>query len=100
MEINTTQYPSDYTFAAVVGKALGLYVSVADFSPVGDGRMFRMIVDGLVNREQLRDIMDLTVRDHEGVFSFSCLESVQGPVVDQGPRRNLATSYIRVTLTR
>jgi len=97
MHLDCREYPVGYTFAEVAGKGLGLYVSVADFTMAGDRRIFRMIVDGELSREQLSALMDSTIRDAHGSYEFLQIEAITGPAVDQGPRTAPTSHYMRVT---
>lgn len=97
MHLDCREYPVGYTFAEVAGKALGLYVSVADFTMSGDHRIFRMIVDGELTRGQLAVLMTSTVRDAHGSYEFLQIEAITGPAVDQGPRLVPTSHYMRVT---
>lgn len=97
MQLDCTKYPQGYTFAAAASEALGLYVKVADFTMAGDTRIFRMIIDPEINKKQLRELMFSSVKDAFGSYDFHHLESIAGPVVDQGPRVSPYTTYIRVT---
>lgn len=97
MYLDCREYPVGYTFAEVASKALGLYVNVADFTMAGGKRIFRMIVDAEISREQLKHLMSSSVRDQFDVYTFYQLEAITGPTVDQGPRMQAGSHYIRIT---
>jgi len=97
MHLDCREYPKGYTFAEVVGQALGIYVNVADFTVAGHRRVFRMIVDADLSREQLKMLLESTVRDAHGTYSFLQLEAITAPNVDQGARTANVSHYIRVT---
>ena len=97
MFIDCREYPVGYTFAEVASKALGIYVSVADFTRAGDKRIFRMIVDAELSGEQLQGLLDGKITDQHGSYVFYQLEAISGPTVDQAPRATPGSHYIRVT---
>lgn len=97
MYLDCREYPVGYTFAQVAAEALGLYVNVADFTMAGDKRIFRMIVDGEISREQLKALMSSSVRDQFDVYTFFQIEAITGPNVDQGARTALTSHYLRIT---
>lgn len=97
MHLDCTKYPEGHTFAEEAAKALGIYVNVADFSEHDGKRMFRMIVDPEIDKKQMREILFSTIKDKKGTYEFAFLETISGPIVDQGPRRGEMTVYIRIT---
>lgn len=97
MYLDCREYPVGYTFAEVASQALGLYVNVADFTVAGGKRIFRMIVDAEISREQIKHLMSSSVRDQFDVYTFYQLEAITGPAVDQGPRMQAGSHYIRIT---
>jgi hypothetical protein len=97
MFLDCREYPAGYTFAEVAGKALGMYVNVADFTMAGGKRIFRMIVDAEITREQIKTLLSSSVRDQFDVYTFYQLEAITGPAVDQGPRMSPAAQYLRIT---
>lgn len=97
MHLDCTKYPKGHTFAEAAGEALGLYVKVADFAQHKGRRIFRMIIDPELDKNQLFDLISSTVKDQQATYEFSYMEIIQGPIVDQVPGRATTTSYIRVT---
>jgi hypothetical protein len=97
MHLDCRDYPVGYLLTEVIAQKLGIYVSIADWSVNGDRRTFRMIIDGTLDKRQVRELMFSTIKDTSGTYEFAYLETIMGPVVDQGPRVNSTTSYIRVT---
>ena len=97
MYLDCREYPVGYTYAEVAGQALGIYVNVADFTMVGDQRVFRMVIDGEISRDQIKQLMSSSVRDQFNVYTFFQLEAITGPCVDQGKRTSLTSHYLRVT---
>ena len=97
MFIDARDYPVDYLLTEVVADQLGIYVHVADFSDHHGTRMFRMIVDGDIDREALQRLLKSSVRDSLDVYTFSHIESISAPIVDKGPRPAQITNYLRIT---
>lgn len=91
------EYPKDYTFAEVVQKKLGIYAKLADFTERTGQRIFRMIVDPELTKDQLADLLDLVILDHDGVYMFAYMESIMADVVDHVPHRSKTTTYLRIT---
>lgn len=97
MHLDCREYPNGYTYAEVAGQALGIYVNVADFTVAADRRIFRMIVDAELDRQQLKNLMESTIRDQHGTYTFFQLEAITAPNVDQGIRTSVTSHYLRVT---
>ena len=97
MHLDTREYPKGHLLTEVVAEKLGIYVNLADWTMQGDLRIFRMIVDAELDRRQLKELISSTIRDETGSYEFSHIETLIGPVVDQGPRRAEFTSYLRIT---
>lgn len=97
MYLDCRDYPDDYTFAQLAGEELGLHVRVAQFTERKGQRIFRMIVDAELDRNQLTALMQSTVRDYQGVYKFSYLESIAAPIVDNTRHTSTTTHYLRVT---
>jgi hypothetical protein len=97
MHIDCRHYPKGYAFAEVVSKGLGLYVKVADFVNHKGTRIFRLIVDPEIDKNQLSALLLSTVKDDFKTYEFAFLESIHGIVVDNGPTKSQATTYLRVT---
>ena len=97
MHLDCSNYPRDHLFAELASEQLGMYVRVALFTDHHGRRMFRMIVDPEINRQQIEEILTSTIKDELGTYEFAFLETLAGPVVDKSPHRSPITSYIRVT---
>lgn len=97
MLIDVRNFPKDHILTEVVAKELGIYVHVAQFNDHHDIRTFRMIVDGEVSITDLKKIMDMRICDAAGGYIFERIESISGPIVDQGPRTAQLTNYLRIT---
>lgn len=97
MLIDVRTYPKDYILTEVVARELGVYVHVAQFVDHHDIRMFRMIVDGDLMVTDLKKIIDTRICDSYGGYVFERIESIRGPIVDQGPRPAASTNYLRIS---
>lgn len=97
MLIDVRDYPRDHILTEVVAKELGIYVHVAQFNEHHGIRTFRMIVDGELSAPELQKVMAARIRDDEGGYIFERIESISGPIVDQGPRPAQIANYLRIT---
>jgi hypothetical protein len=97
MIIDVREYPKDHLFTEVVAKEFGIYVHVAQFNEHHDIRMFRMIVDSDLSVADLKKIMSARICDKAGGYVFDRIESISGPIVDDGPRMAMTTNYLRIT---
>jgi hypothetical protein len=97
MHLDCRDYPADYTYAQVVSNELGVYVKVANFTNHNGQRVFRMLVDPELDRQQLRELTMSTVKDAHQTYNFAYLEAIYGPVVDESKHCANFTHYIRIT---
>jgi hypothetical protein len=97
MHLDARDYPVGHLLTEAVAEKLGIYVNVAHFVDHDGRRIFRMIIDNELNKKQMRELLFSTVKDKDGTYEFAYLETITGPVVDQGPRRAEETTYLRVT---
>jgi hypothetical protein len=99
MIIDAREYPKDYLLTQVAAQQLGRYVYVAQFTEHHDQRMFRLIIDGEIDSKDLTAILTGCVKDQWNTYEFSHLESITGPIIDQGARPSATTNYLRVTFS-
>jgi hypothetical protein len=97
MIIDIREYPRDHIFTEVVAKQFGIYVHVAQFNEHHDIRMFRMIVDSGLSVDELKKIMSARICDKEGGYVFERIESISGPLVEEGPSKSQTANYLRIT---
>jgi len=97
MNLDATKFPDGHLFTEEVSKALGMYVSVANFAEVRGRRIFRMIVDSEIDKKQMRELLFSTVKDKNQAYEFAYLETISGPIVDESPKLANSTTYIRIT---
>lgn len=97
MLIDVRDYPKDHILTEVVAQEFGIYVHVAQFNEHHDIRMFRMIVDSEISTVDLQRLMAARIRDDLGGYVFERIESISGPIVDQGRRPAQITNYLRIT---
>jgi hypothetical protein len=97
MKLDARDYPVGHLLTEVAAEQLGIYVHVAQFNHDSAMRTFRMIVDADISREAISSLLTSSVRDRQGVYTFSHIEAISGPVVDQGPRTGSIVNYLRIT---
>lgn len=97
MYLDLRDCPANQNFAEHIAKKLGIYVKVANYTYYKGHRVFRLLVDPEIYKEQMRIILFLSLKDDHKSYQFGWLESVPGPVVDNGPQMSEQTTYLRIT---
>jgi len=97
MLLDFTQFPDNHLLSEEAADKLGIYVNVAHFVEHNGIKFFRLLTDTDLNRDQITNLLLATIRNKHGNYEFAYLETIVAPIVDQGPRRESKTTYMRVT---
>ena len=97
MEIDCTDYPSNYIFTEVVAKNISVYVNVANFTTNKDRTCFRLLTDSILSEQELLELMSLRIIRKNKIFDFSTVDVVIGKIVDNSSHRSETTPYLRFT---